>query len=210
MLYFKPQVATDIPARLALYGQPIFSIKIDKTRQSFYILGYRNITMGIIGTLSLAHKVYSAHLLRETQDADAAGSRTRGRLPKWHRHRQQFHAVASPNRESLDSWAQIRKVPASRDLYSDSDSESESNPGSGDFDASRTKKSSGTNNPESLDLHQLVSCWWPLNICHEMRTKLHQIVEHSADMKVVWPSGSNGRIGWADRRDSQDMHRFFR
>ncbi|XP_016970370.1 uncharacterized protein LOC108038150 [Drosophila rhopaloa] len=153
--------------------------------------------MGIIGTLSMAHMVYSAHWLKKPQDA--AGSRTRGRLPKWHRHRQ-VQAVASPNREPLDSWAP--KVP-SLDSDCNSDSESESNPGRSDFDG-RTKKSESYSNIESLvsvkqstkDLRQLVSCWWPLNICHEMQQKVHQIVEHSADITVLWPSGSNShRIG---------------
>ncbi|XP_016999551.1 uncharacterized protein [Drosophila takahashii] len=151
--------------------------------------------MGIIGTLSMAHKVYSAHWLRETQDTQDgpdAGSRTRGRLPKWHRHRhqqQQVHVVvASPNRQSLES------SHSTFTSHSESESESDSSNPSGDF--IRTKRSRSCqsfqsfNGSPSKDLRQLVSCWWPLNICHEMRQKLHQIVEHSAEISVVWPSGS--------------------
>ncbi|KAI8033871.1 hypothetical protein M5D96_013367 [Drosophila gunungcola] len=150
--------------------------------------------MGIIGTLSMAHKVYSALWLGEPKYTP--GSRIRGRLPKWHRHRQVHAKVASPNRQPLDFWAP--KDPA---LDSDCNSDSECEciaPNSGNFDG-RIKRSGRCTNVESLasvkqstkDLLQLVNCWWPLNICHEMRQRLHKIVKHSAEIKVLWPSRTN-------------------
>ncbi|XP_017055914.1 uncharacterized protein LOC108097887 [Drosophila ficusphila] len=166
--------------------------------------------MGIIGTLNMAHKVCSAHWQWESQDNP--GARTRSRLPKWHRHRQML-AVASPNRETLDS--RCPKVPVSVpnssvnvldsdcdcDSYSDNEGNDCNHPARGHFD-DRTRKSASFSHVESLvsaanqskDFGHLVSCWWPLNICHGMRQKLHQIVEHKSDMAVLWPSGSRDRV----------------